>query len=54
LKIFAEGPAHSIGGTKINSWRYNSTSPIHNVGKYDLWAEVIIGNNTNVIGNWKE
>lgn len=41
-----------VNGTPINPWRYNATSPTHNPGKFDLWAEVVIGSDTNVIGNW--
>jgi len=39
-------------GKEFNPWRYNSSSPTNNPGKFDLWAEVVIGSTTNVIGNW--
>lgn len=41
---------------QVNPWRYNSSAPVHNAGRYDLWAEVSFGNRTNtvVFGNWKE
>ncbi len=37
----------------INPWRYNSSNPTRNPGKFDLWAEVIVGGKTNTYGNWK-
>ncbi len=38
----------------LNTWRYVSTHPTNNPASYDLWADVIIGQKTNTIGNWKE
>jgi type II secretory pathway pseudopilin PulG len=38
----------------INPWRYNSSSPMHNPGSFDLWAEIVIGNKVHTIGNWKD
>lgn len=40
--------------TNINPWRYKRSGTLKNPGKYDLWAEVVIGNQTNIIGNWKQ
>ena len=42
------------GGRKFNPWRYNSSTPTHNPDSYELWAEIVIGGKTNIIGNWKE
>ena len=39
---------------QINPWRYNSSTPVHNPGRFDLWAEVRIGTKTNVFGNWRD
>jgi prepilin-type N-terminal cleavage/methylation domain-containing protein len=36
-----------------NTWHYNSVKPEHNPNSYDLWAELLIGGKTNIIGNWK-
>jgi prepilin-type N-terminal cleavage/methylation domain-containing protein len=36
----------------LNPWRYNVSNPTNNPGQYDLWAEVIIRGQTNIIGNW--
>ncbi len=36
-----------------NTWHYNSVQPQHNPNSYDLWAELLIGGKTNIIGNWK-
>jgi len=42
------------GNIKINPWRYDASSTNrHNPGSYDLWAEVQIGDTTEIIGNWK-
>ena len=42
-----------VGGIKINPWRYDATSATrHNPRSYDLWAEVQIGDVTEIIGNW--
>lgn len=38
--------------TKINTWRYVSTNPTNNPGRFDLWAEVVIGDEVKIIGNW--
>lgn len=38
----------------VNAWRYVSKNPTNNTETYDLWAEVLVGNQTIVIGNWKE
>jgi len=58
LVVPAPGPndfPDPTGGDKpINTWRYVSKNPTHNPNSYDLWAEVIIGGKTNIIGNWKE
>ena len=34
------------------TWRYNSSSPTHNPGTYDLWIEVKTSLTNIVIGNW--
>lgn len=39
--------------TVTNTWRYNSLNPTNNPDSYDLWAEILIGNEVRVIGNWK-
>jgi prepilin-type N-terminal cleavage/methylation domain-containing protein len=47
-----------FGGTdpvypKFNPWRYVVSSPTNNPRTFDLWAEVVIGGQTKIIGNWK-
>ncbi|MEO7298703.1 MAG: type II secretion system protein [Verrucomicrobiota bacterium] len=56
MLVPVEGPTDIVAanGKKINPWRYNSSAPVHNPETYDLWAEIVIGGKTNVIGNWKE
>ncbi len=36
-----------------NTWHYNSKNPTNNPNSYDLWAEIVVGDKTNIIGNWK-
>ena len=38
----------------LNTWRYVSRNPTNNTETYDLWAEVVLGNKTNIFPNWKE
>jgi len=44
----------SAGASKINPWRYNSSSPRYNTKSFDLWIDVTAGNKTNRISNWSE
>jgi prepilin-type N-terminal cleavage/methylation domain-containing protein len=37
----------------VNPWRYVSTKPTNNPRSFDLWAEIVIGKERKVIGNWK-
>lgn len=55
--IYHEGGAavNPLGtGSRINTWRYVSTNPTNNPASYDLWAEVLIGDEVKIIGNWGE
>jgi prepilin-type N-terminal cleavage/methylation domain-containing protein len=36
----------------LNPWRYVSSNPTNNPGRFDLWAEYILGGKTNIISNW--
>lgn len=38
---------------QIASWRYVSSSPTNNPGKFDLWTEVETKTRKVLIGNWK-
>ena len=38
----------------VNPWRYVSSNPTNNPGEFDLWAEIVIGDEIVVIGNWEE
>jgi hypothetical protein len=38
----------------LESWRYVSTSPTNNPGKFDLWTDIRYRGRTIRIGNWKE
>jgi prepilin-type N-terminal cleavage/methylation domain-containing protein len=41
-------------GGDFNPWHYVASNPQHNPEGFDLWAEVVVGGKTIVIGNWKE
>jgi prepilin-type N-terminal cleavage/methylation domain-containing protein len=41
-----------LGQPELNPWRYNSSSPTNNPGSYDLWIQLSIGKQTNLICNW--
>ncbi len=48
-------PARGTGADPdINPWRYVSVNPTNNTETYDLWAEVVIGSDKIIIGNWKD
>lgn len=38
---------------QLNPWRYVSSNPTNNPGKFDLWAEYIENNQKKIIGNWR-
>jgi len=40
------------GTQDLNPWRYNSSSPTNNPGSYELWVQLVIGKQTNLICNW--
>lgn len=43
------------GPDPTNTWRYRiSGTNMHNPGKYDLWADVIIRGKVYTVGNWKQ
>ena len=46
-------PIQGVDGP-INPWHYRSSKPIHKPDGFDLWAEVVVGGKTNIIGNWKD
>ena len=48
-------PGKPSSRTKFSPWFYDaSTTNRHNPKSFDLWAEVLIGGETNIIGNWKQ
>jgi prepilin-type N-terminal cleavage/methylation domain-containing protein len=49
-----DGPPALASGGKVNSWRYNSSSPRFNPKSFDLWIDVMAGDKTNRICNWSE
>jgi len=65
LTVPAEGPKYPAnpGTAKTNTWRYivakpdraaTDPYPTNNPNTYDLWAEVMYGGRTNVVGNWRK
>jgi prepilin-type N-terminal cleavage/methylation domain-containing protein len=41
-----------MGHQDLNPWRYNSSNPTNNPGSYELWMQLVIGRQTNLICNW--
>jgi prepilin-type N-terminal cleavage/methylation domain-containing protein len=41
-----------LGSPDVNPWRYNSSNPTNNPGSYELWIQLVIGKQTNLICNW--
>jgi prepilin-type N-terminal cleavage/methylation domain-containing protein len=39
---------------QFNTWHYRSGKPEHNTETFDLWIDVVVGNKTYTIPNWKE
>jgi len=46
-------PSVNGSGGMIPRWHYVSANPVHNPKSYDLWADIVIGSETNRIANWK-
>jgi prepilin-type N-terminal cleavage/methylation domain-containing protein len=44
----------SAGSSKVNPWRYNSSSPHNNSKSFDLWIDIMAGSKTNRICNWSD
>lgn len=38
---------------RLNPWQYVSTRPVHNQNSFDLWSDVVIGKERQIIGNWQ-
>lgn len=43
-----------MGVQGLNPWRYVSSNPTNNPGRYDLWVQLKIGNKTNLVCNWSK
>jgi prepilin-type N-terminal cleavage/methylation domain-containing protein len=41
-----------LGQPDLNPWRYNSSNPTNNPGSYELYIQLVIGKQTNLICNW--
>lgn len=44
----------AANGDVVNVWHYNSSTPVYNKGKYDLWAEFESGGTRYRISNWEK
>src|SRR6185436_11063798 len=44
-------PVANPNNDPVTRWKYNSYNPTHNPEGFDLWVDVIVGGNTNTIGN---
>jgi prepilin-type N-terminal cleavage/methylation domain-containing protein len=55
LAVPVKGPQEIVfNNVRINPWQYVSTSPTNNAGRFDLWADVVIGNNRLRFSNWSK
>jgi hypothetical protein len=52
LRILLTPPVPSKPG--LNPWRYVSTNPTNNPGRFDLWAEFVDGKSVKIICNWNQ
>ena len=43
-----------LGAANVNPWRYVSSNPTNNPGSYDLWIQLSISGQTNLICNWSK
>lgn len=60
--VFVLGPAWPTGevnvdadvlyGIEISPWRYVSSAPTNNPGRFDLWIEINANGKKTTIGNW--
>ena len=53
IKLF-NVPVQGGDRSEFNPWHYVSSHPTNNPSSYDLWAEILIGSQTNLIGNWSD
>ncbi len=42
-----------VWNVALSSWRYVSSAPTHNPGRFDLWVEVVAGRQKLTLGNWR-
>jgi hypothetical protein len=45
-------PAPVQDRPQLNPWRYVSSNPTNNPGRFDLWAEFVDGRTVRMISNW--
>jgi len=50
---YEELPSGVVSEFECSPWRYVSSSPTNNPGKFDLWLELKTKRQTVTIGNWK-
>ena len=43
-----------IQGTNLDPFRYVSTDPTNNPGKFDLWIDILVQGKTNRVCNWSD
>lgn len=46
-------PIDLPGRRHLNPWRYVSSAPTNNPGRFDLWCEYVVRGQRRIIGNWK-
>lgn len=50
----AIGPGPVANRPGLNPWRYVSTNPTNNPGRFDLWAEFVDGRRVKIVCNWNK
>ena len=47
-------PAPIAENPRLNPWRYVSSNPTNNPGRFDLWAEYIESGKKKIVANWRQ
>lgn len=50
--LLTGSPSPPLAVQALNPWRYVSTGPTNNPGSFDLWAEIHLGKERKIIGNF--
>jgi hypothetical protein len=51
-RLYGDLPEEVLWELQVSPWRYVSSSPTNNPGRFDLWIEIRTRSQTITIGNW--